>query len=33
MLDRMIDSDRSLAPETRDAYRMRDGHRREYEPR
>ena len=33
MLDRMIDSDRSLAPETYGACRMRDGHRREYEPR
>ena len=32
MLDRMIESDRSLAPETRHAYRMRDGHRREYDP-
>ena len=33
MLDRMIDSDRSLAPETRHVCRMRDGHRREYDPR
>ena len=33
MLDRTIESDRSLAPETRDAYHMRDGHRREYDPR
>ena len=29
----MIESDRNLAPETRHAYRMRDGHRREYDPR
>lgn len=33
MLDRMIGSDRGLAPENRNADRMRDGHRREYDPR
>ncbi len=33
MLDRMIESDRSPAPESRHADRMRAGHRREYEPR
>ena len=33
MLDRTIESGRSLAPEIRHAYRMRDGHRREYDPR
>ena len=33
MFDRTIEWDRSRAPRTRDAYRMRDGHRREYDPR
>ena len=33
MLDRTIESNRSPAPENRDACRMRDGHRREYDPR
>ena len=33
MLDRMIEPDRGRAPENCHTYRMRDGHRREYEPR
>ena len=33
MFDHAIESDRSLVPETRDTCRMRDGHRREHDPR
>ena len=33
MLDRTLELDRSQVPETRHACRMRDGHRREYDPR
>ena len=32
-MDRSIESDRSLAPGNRFPYRMRDGHRREHDPR